>query len=253
LERTTNFTLYTGQSQSQTWHVTPECSGVITNCWSPNGYDFTFVQATGVSINYSAPSAGSGRIKLTATRFNGSDTGWVNVTVDATPPEIRLLAPIGNVVVEFTTIQLGWCDNTSLNSSSRWIKVNGVLRTSSFDYVANSGPADCTIKATSTSSTVPLVIGTNQVEAQICDNFNNCATTSFAITRVPPTIVVTPDAAPVIALPSTTVTQRFRLRNTGTTAATYDLAVTCPPILSACSSPLTVGLAPDADTHINVT
>src|SRR5256884_3825725 len=119
----------------------------------------------------------------------GSDSGWFNVTVDGTGPDIRLLAPTGDVAVEFPTIQIAWCDNTSLSSSTRWIKVNGVLKTSNFDYVANSGPSDCTIKATSTSTTVSLVGGSNQVEARICDNFNNCTIRYFTITRISPPIV----------------------------------------------------------------
>ena len=172
LEKSVSFTLYTGVSEQQTWHITPLCSGVITNCWSPNGYDFTFMQATGVEIRYSTVSAGTGRIKLTASRFGVSDTGWYDVTVDATPPEIRLLAPTGNVAVQFPTIQLAWCDNISLNAGSRWIKVNGIDKTASFDYVGG-GPADCVVKTTSTTSTVSLNLGSNTLSASICDDAAN--------------------------------------------------------------------------------
>ncbi|HEY3220883.1 MAG TPA: hypothetical protein VGJ80_09130, partial [Gemmatimonadales bacterium] len=133
-------------SETQTWHVTPTCSGVITGCWSPNGYDFTFYQATGVTIKYSTPTAGSGTIQLTASRMGVTDAGWYNVTVDGTVPEIRLLQPVGDVGVEFPTIQLAWCDNNSLNAGSRWIRLNGVDKTSSFNYVAG-GPPDCVVKA----------------------------------------------------------------------------------------------------------
>jgi len=51
-EKQVSFTLYTGVGTLQTWHVSPTCSGVITNCWAPNGYDVTFQQATGVVIKF---------------------------------------------------------------------------------------------------------------------------------------------------------------------------------------------------------
>src|SRR2546421_9019963 len=192
--------LVNGQTYSLEWY----CSGQVISCTSPDGSSLV-ASAYGNSwrITFNTGASGTGTVKLKAFGPGGSDSGWFNVTVDGTGPDIRLLAPTGDVAVEFPTIQIAWCDNTSLSSSTRWIKVNGVLKTSNFDYVANSGPSDCTIKATSTSTTVSLVGGSNQVEARICDNFNNCTIRYFTITRISPPIV-TPKGDKRLVSPTTT-------------------------------------------------
>lgn len=101
---------------------------------------------------------------------------------DQMPPEIWLSAPTGDVGTEFPLIRIDWCDDQSLNAASRWIKVNGVTHTSSFDYVTG-GPIDCLNRKRSSSTTVSLNLGANSVEAHICDNANNCSTETFVINR----------------------------------------------------------------------
>ncbi|PYP63771.1 MAG: hypothetical protein DMD37_05130 [Gemmatimonadetes bacterium] len=183
------------------------------------------MQATGVPIKFSTPLAGSGTITLTASRLGVSDSGWYNVTVDGTPPDIRLLAPSGDVGVEYPTIQLAWCDNTSLDAASRWIKVNGVDKTTSFDYVGG-GPPDCVVKATSTTSSVSLVVGSNTVAAHICDAASNCTFASFSITRVTYGVAVTPDGATTPQRPANTsgYSENFTVQNTGTGQDNYSLS-----------------------------
>jgi RHS repeat-associated protein len=184
------------------------------------------VQGGGVDIKFSTPFAGSGGITLTASRFGVSDSGWYNVTVDGTTPEIRLLAPSGDVGVQYPTIQLAWCDDNSLDPSRRGIRVNAVDKTSSFDYVANSGPADCTVKATSTTNTVALNMGSNTVGANICDLAGNCAFRTFSITRVSYGVAVTPDGAtaPARAANTSGHSETFTVQNTGTAENTYSLS-----------------------------
>jgi len=257
-EKIARFTLYTGVNTQQTWHITPNCSGVITNCWSPSGYDLTFIQATGVDIKFSTPSAGSGTVTLTASRLGVSDGGSYNVTVDGTLPESRLLAPTGDVSVEYPTIQLAWCDDNALNAGSRWIKVNGVLKTSSFDYVANSGPPDCTAKATSTTSSVALVVGTNTIATYICDNAANCAFGSFPVTRVTYGVAVTPDGATAPQRPanSSGYTENFTVQNTGSSQNTFSLVcsgssnVTCTGLTINGTSVTSVSLAGGAGATV---
>jgi RHS repeat-associated protein len=221
-------------SQWQTWHVTPDCTGVITGCWSPNGYDIPVYHAVSVPIKFSTPTAGSGTIQLTAERLGVTDVGSYNVTVDGTPPEIRLLAPSGDVAVEYPTIQLAWCDNNSLNAGSRWIRLNGVDKTSSFNYVAG-GPPDCVVKATSTTSSVAVNLGTSTLSANICDNVSNCTQRSFVLSRVLPRLAVRSELPERQHFAGTAGSQRFFVKNAGTATLSLTLAATCAGTASGCA------------------
>ncbi|MGH9894145.1 MAG: hypothetical protein ACREA0_19620, partial [bacterium] len=171
-------------------------TGNVTGCTPPGSIPLSAGGSANVSVSYSTGAVGSGSLVLTGQGSSSSDNGAYSVTVtDNIVPEARLLAPTAAVYVASPTIKIGWCDNNSLNGSSRSIKVNGVDRTSSFDYVTGSEPADCTVRATSTTSSVSLSIGSNVVAASICDNAGNCISpaTAFTVTRL--------DAsAPVVAL-----------------------------------------------------
>lgn len=108
---------------------------------------------------------------------------------DQSPPSIWLLSPGGETTQEYPLIKIEWCDNTSLNASSRWIEVNGQDRTSAFSYA--SGGGEClTAGAISQTTSVALQLGANTITAHICDNYGNCSTEPFTVTRVqqgPPT------------------------------------------------------------------
>jgi len=255
-EKTVTFTLYTGVG-SQTWHVSPDCSGVVTNCWAPNGYDVTFQYGTSVDIKFSTPSAGSGRIKLTASRLGVSDTGWFNVTVDGTPPTITLLQPRGDVDIQYPTIQIGWCDDGSLDAASRSITVNSSDKTSSFDYVSG-GPQACAVTATSTTNSVALSVGSNTLVARICDAVANCATTNFSITRLSYGVAVTPDGTIAPQRPANTsgYSENFTVQNTGTAQNTYSLScggssnLTCTGLTIDGSPASSVSLAGDSSKTV---
>ena len=102
---------------------------------------------------------------------------------DNTPPLIWLIAPGGETTQEYPLIEIEWCDNTSLYADSRWIKVNGQDRTSSFSY--GSGGSECELTgALSQSTSVALQMGDNTIQAHICDNYSNCTTEDWTVTRV---------------------------------------------------------------------
>jgi RHS repeat-associated protein len=104
---------------------------------------------------------------------------------DIAPPEIFLLQPLSDVTVQYPTIEIAWCDNGALNASSRWIKVNGVLKTGSFSYTTSD--LDCIgEERRSVSTSVALNVGANTIETHICDTANNCTTQTFTVTRVQP-------------------------------------------------------------------
>jgi len=173
------------------------------------------------------------------------------VSVDGVVPDIRLLAPVGDVGLASPTIQLAWCDNSTLDSWSRWIKVNGVLKTSSFDYVANSGPADCSVKATSTTSGVALNPGSNQIDAYICDLAGNCTTKTFWITRLLQGVAVRAELPERQHFAATSGSQRFFVKNLHTVATSFTVAPDCAGTASGCAvTPTTLTNVPPGESRV---
>jgi len=121
---------------------------------------------------------------------------YENCGGDTQPPVIELWSPGGQTSQQYPLIKVHFCDNISLNAASRYIKVNGQNQTSAFDYVSGSG-SECDpitgVAASSNTTSVPLNLGNNTVEAHICDNAGNCATQTFTIIRTGP-------SAPTVAL-----------------------------------------------------
>lgn len=112
---------------------------------------------------------------------------------DSTPPMIWLDEPSGGETPDqYPLLKIEWCDDQSLVASSRWIKVNGVTKTSSFSY-QTSGFIECEqVGATSQSTSVALDLGDNTIQAHICDNNYHCTTETWIVTRVQqaaPTVV----------------------------------------------------------------
>jgi len=103
------------------------------------------------------------------------------------PPWIELHAPTAPFQEEFPLVQVDWCSLTTLSAATRWIKVNGVDRTSSFNYVTFTGPGcDGTYRRRSSSSTVSFSPGANVFEAHICDGGGLCTTEQFTVYRGTP-------------------------------------------------------------------
>ncbi len=115
---------------------------------------------------------------------------------DTQAPVINFTAPGGGntVYTEYPYIEFQMCDNRTLNQASFWVRVNGVIKTSSFSYVPGEG-VDCPfdVNALAATTTVALNIGSNSIQARICDNAGNCTSPSWTVYRVqqgPPTIAL---------------------------------------------------------------
>lgn len=179
---------------SQQFDLSCSPTGSVSSCSVQAWITVDAFATEAVNVTYASGPGGTGTVTLTAAGTGGIGEGYYTVTVDGTIPDIQLLEPTTEVAVEFPTIKLGWCDNNALNAGSRWIKVNGVLKTSSFDYLTVGG--GCAANATSTTTTVSIQLGSNEVQAHICDNVNNCATETFWVTRsnatAPPAADLTP-------------------------------------------------------------
>ena len=106
---------------------------------------------------------------------------------DTQAPIIELWAPWSQVSQQYPLIKVHFCDNVALNGGTRSILVNGADYTYDFDYVSGNGyecdPVTGQSASASTTS-VPLNVGSNSLQAYICDNAGNCATESFTITRL---------------------------------------------------------------------
>jgi hypothetical protein len=232
----------TGLVSGQTYFREITCTGQVTSCSTSTPDGFT-APLGAISVSYTTTSTGgAGRVMLKVYGNGSSDTGWVNVTVDNTPPTIALAAPSGFFSTATPTIQLAWCDNTGLNSAVHSISVNGVDKTSSFDYVAASGTTGCagtgnTVKATSTTSSVSLNMGNNTVAAHICDTVSLCKDSSFTIVRSPSGVAVRSELGARQNFTSSTLNaQRFFVKNTQNAAKTFTISANCPTPtgLSAC-------------------
>ncbi len=113
---------------------------------------------------------------------------------DTQAPTVELLAPGSQVTVQYPTITIQFCDNVALDGSTRQIKVNGVDRTSLFNYVT-PGFSECAVgeERQSTTAAVALNVGSNTVWAFICDTSDHCTSNQWTIERLA-------GAAPVVSL-----------------------------------------------------
>lgn len=84
-----------------------------------------------------------------------------------TAPVVTKLQPANVVYTSSVTVQIDWCDNGDLNPSSRWVTVNSVNQ--STDYQTATPYGTCNSHATSTVANVSLNIGSNVIQAHICD------------------------------------------------------------------------------------
>ncbi len=117
-------------------------------------------------------------------------------------PIITLIQPApmpANFYAATPTIEIDWCDNvTVLVGSTRWIKLDGVLKTSSFTYQSASGGNCSGSHYTSTSNTVTIPLGVHTLSAYICNDELQCTQAAWLIERLAgpmPTVSITPYSA----------------------------------------------------------
>jgi hypothetical protein len=79
------------------------------------------------------------------------------------------------------TLVIGWCDDHGLDSTSRWVKINGVAQTTTYERSSYQGT--CGAERKSTIASAAFNLGENTVEAHICDSDEVCATQQWTIVR----------------------------------------------------------------------
>lgn len=103
--------------------------------------------------------------------------------------------------MEYPTITIRWCEEeVALDGATRMIRVNGLKKTAYFSYTSGSPSGGCQYKAFSTTSSVALVVGSNTIQASICNVSAVCTTVTFTVQRtgtggLPPILSVYPYAA----------------------------------------------------------
>jgi RHS repeat-associated protein len=110
---------------------------------------------------------------------------------DVIPPDVSTNAPSSTTAASIS-VTITWCDpkddplvrQSGLNAGSRQILINGVNVTSSFSY-SSTVISWCQVAARSTG-TIPLVVGTNTLQASINDNAGNHGAGGATITRTAP-------------------------------------------------------------------
>lgn len=70
---------------------------------------------------------------------------------------------------QYPLLKFFWCDDATLAPDTRYIKVNGTTRTTSFTYEEEDPSGSCEARASSQTTSVALDVGSNQVEMYICD------------------------------------------------------------------------------------
>lgn len=187
-----------------------------------------------------------------------ADTGWsgaakkdsskadnvvLRIGTDSIPPTVIVSPTTGSTGASPLSVTIVWCDAVSLKSSSRSIHLNSANVTSNFTYVSSTH-SGCGAYATSTGS-ITLVSGPNNLSASIFDNDFNIGSTSATYTYSAASygVSVTPDGSAKTVSATATNSVNFTVVNTGNVSEQVTLAATCTGTASGCPaslSPITV-------------
>ena len=145
------------------------------------------------------------------------------VVNDTVAPTINI-SPAGVTTTSNITVSIDWCDEHTLNSASRRITLNG-QPASGFSYTT-SAAAGCGAHATSTG-TLNLVPGTNELSAYICDNNSNCESQDAGYTLANYGVAVTPDNVSEVLGINRDATQLVTVRNNSNVTVSFSLTPHC--------------------------
>ena len=170
---------------------------------------------------------------------------------DTEGPLVTMPQSSGNVYSKNLSWSIQFCDDSSLNASTRKVTRDGVQLT---DTYATGTKRACGAYATSSITISNLVAGQpTTIHAEIKDNAGNLGSANVTITYVPTyTVTVTPDSSSVSRQSDVNGVQPFTLRNTGSETATYTLTPTCSGGVAQCSAPSSVQIASQQTASVSV-
>ena len=151
------------------------------------------------------------------------------------------ISPPGIVHSSTVNLVISYCDDSTLDASSRAITRDGAAWALGYTTSTKKG---CGAYATSSSSFTLAINGSTTITAAISDVRGNRGTASATITYVPTyTVTVTADSAAVTRQSDASTSQTFTVRNSGSEPATYTLTPTCSGGVNSCSAPGSVQVA----------
>lgn len=193
-------------------------------------------------------SAGALLLPLGATGF----IGHAAVRKPSTRPVVRSvgpdieapwvqISPPGIVHSSTVNLVISYCDDSTLDASSRAITRDGAAWALGYTTSTKKG---CGAYATSSSTFTLGINASTTITAAISDLRGNRGTASATITYVPTyTVTVTADSAALTRQSDASTSQTFKVRNSGSEPATYTLTPTCGGGVNSCSAPGSVQVA----------
>lgn len=171
------------------------------------------------------------------------------ITLDTIAPSVWLSAG-GTYTTSPVSLTVNWCDNNSLDATSRQVLLRGSPVTSDFTLGTAGG---CTKYATSTAA-LNLTLGANAVNASISDNAGNVGSASGTFTYAPYLVTVTSDTATVVRATNAAGAEPFTIHNIGSKGSTYTLSAACGlPAFASCAVPRSVTVGAGQSVKVTAT
>ena len=234
--------------QTQTYTLTPTCSGVGQQCSTPQPVTLNGGDSTSVSVSFQVGAAGTtGSVVLTAT---ANATGNGSVSLTTTPVYALAITPPAftqrvNKSATNTYTYPFMVRNTSKNASLAMdvtLSVGGCvtvtscqLSTSTLTVApADSSPQTVTFHAPQLGSTVLSVTATGTVGGQTVAN--GSAVDSVTVVNAPPqgAIAISPTSDNVSADPGADLTVAFTISSTDIVADSVAYHISCVGAVSNC-------------------
>ena len=168
---------------------------------------------------------------------------------DVEAPWVQI-TPSGTVHTSAVNVLITYCDDSTLNASSRTITRDGSTWALGYTTSTKRG---CGAYATSSGSLTLGVNASTTIVAAISDNRGNRGSAAVTITYVPTyTVTVTADSSAVTRQSDASTSQTFTVRNSGSETGTYTLTPTCSGGVNSCSAPASVQIGSGQSATITV-
>ncbi len=253
---TATFTVTNTGICQDTYNFSPSSSGPITVVSvSPSSHYLLRGGNTPVTVTYNVGRAGTGSVTLSAygTDGPGSDDGYYNVTVNP----VVTVTPYTATAATRAPNSAGYTETFTVQNRQA-ISDTIVLSCSGSTNVTCTGATPSGLRlaagasAQVAASYYTLLPGTGTLRLIALASIQSGDTGTYSVPVAAPTVLVTPDAAGVTALPNAAVAQRFAVQNFTSAQVTYNLSVACSGMATNCSQPTPTTVAPGATSMVTV-
>jgi len=229
----------------------------ITSCSTLPTFSLPPFGSDEVWVTFSTGAPGGGSLGLDACEVSGpcpGGSGSYNVTVvpglDVTPVVATAATRVSNTPGYSETFTV---KNISGRSEMATLSCYGLTNIGCTGVEPPSFPLAPSESRTATASYYTQAVGTGSLKLVALATDQKGDTGSYTVPVVAPAVVaVTPDAAPVTALPNAAVAQRFAVQNFTSGQVTYNLTVACSGMAINCSQPTPTMVGPGATGRVTV-